>query len=462
MPSIGCQSASASTPRGGLPWRGAQAPMAWAWQHGRRAQVRGRDIARGALRPSNARVPASSPRSALFADGRSRVLWFCLLGWIFDLHDLVLFSFTKGLVARDLGMSLSTLAWIEGAGLFASALGGAAFGLFADRYGRRRAMSLSILTFSLGALLTSAAQGPATLLAARLLAGLAVGGEWGIGHAVVAAHWHGPDRDRAHGILQAASPIGVGLAAATGLFLAPALGWRVAFLLSATPAVLAALARWAMPGADLPPAAPKEGPSLRQLFAAGRLRTTACLFLILLLHMTGFWCVGVELPAGLMRDRSASASVAGGFQLSINAVHVLSDLGFGLLAARYGSRRMFVLFCLLYAGAQAGAALWWPSLAGSFTACLGLALVLGLFAGTWSWFGAAFGRLYPPWLCATAASLLYSCSRGAQLFAKPWSQSLVADHGSLAPLLWIGGGCALGSLVLSLGLPGDRRDDPSA
>ena len=60
-------------------------------------------------------MPASSPRSALFADGRSRVLWFCLLGWIFDLHDLVLFSFTKGLVARDLGMSLSTLAWIEGA-----------------------------------------------------------------------------------------------------------------------------------------------------------------------------------------------------------------------------------------------------------------------------------------------------------------------------------------------------------
>src|SRR5580765_2052505 len=77
--------------------------------------------------------------SELFANGRGRVLLFCWLGWTFDLCDLLLFSFTKPQIAKDLGLELygpgPGIAWIEGLGLFATAVGGFCCGRLADRIG---------------------------------------------------------------------------------------------------------------------------------------------------------------------------------------------------------------------------------------------------------------------------------------------------------------------------------------
>ncbi|MBZ0151526.1 MAG: MFS transporter, partial [Planctomycetes bacterium] len=168
----------------------------------------------------------------LFADGRWRVLLFCWLGWVFDFYDLILFSFTKGRVAETLQLGSGSVAWIEGWSLLATAVGGFLFGRVADRVGRRAAMTASIVVFSLGALLTGLAGGFWSLLLARVVTGLGVGGEWGIGHAVVADYWQGKQRDRVHGLLQAGTPVAMAMAAAVGCFVAPlpAIGWRGVFL----------------------------------------------------------------------------------------------------------------------------------------------------------------------------------------------------------------------------------------
>jgi MFS family permease len=389
----------------------------------------------------------------LLASGRGRVLWFCFLGWVFDFHDLILFSFCKRTIAQDLALDPSSVAWIEGLSLFASALGGIAFGRMADRVGRRRAMTASILVYCAGALCTAAADGPWMLAFARVLAGLGVGGEWGIGHAVVHETFEGKDRDRAHGLLQAGGPLGMALAACTGLFLAPEIGWRSAFLLSGLPALLVFFARRAMPGPDAPPVRERVDAPLRALFGRERRRATWTLLAILTLHMTGFWCVYAEMPNALMRDFSASAADAGRYQISVNAVHLIADVAFGWLAARFGRGRVFVAFCLFFAGAQFAMAACWDSFTQSLVAFSVGAAAMGFGAGTWSCFGALFGICYPPALRATAAAVLYSCSRGAQLFAKPMSHALAEWHGSLQPALWIGASCALGSALLYGALP---------
>ncbi|MFN3244581.1 MAG: MFS transporter [Planctomycetota bacterium] len=394
----------------------------------------------------------------LFANGRGRVLVFCWLGWVFDFYDLILFSFLKHGIADELGLPLDgAVAWIEGWSLLATAVGGFAFGRVADRIGRRQAMVCSIVVFSLGALWTGIADGFWSLLLARIVTGLGVGGEWGIGHAVVADYWHQRQRDRVHGILQAGSPVAMALAAAVACFVAPldGVGWRAVFVGSAVLGLLALAGRWAMPGPDRAVAAGAAVPA-RLLFSPPHRRTSVVLLAILTLHMAGFWCVYAELPVRLIREHRVPTSQVGWFQIQVNSVHVVADVLFGYLAARLGRVRIFVAFCLVFAAGQALVLGALDDVRQDFsTFTLAIAL-MGLGAGTWSCFGALFGQHYPAALRATAAALFYALARGVQLPTKPAIGAAMAAADSFAPALWVGIACALGSAALVLLLPRPR------
>lgn len=388
------------------------------------------------------------------APNRAAVLWFCWLGWVFDFYDLILFSFCKRTIASDLGLDpTGSVAWIEGASLFATAVGGFAFGRWADRRGRRPALVLSIVVYSLGALLTGLATGPWTLLLARCLTGLGVGGEWGIGHAVVAEHWSGPARDRAHAVLQAGSPVGMALAAAMAFFVAPlpAVGWRVVFCGSAALGLLALWARRALPGPDRAVAGQPPLPA-KLLWAPTHRRSSALLLTILALHMAGFWCVYAELPAALIARHGVTAGEVGWFQLQVNSVHVVADLGFGVLAARFGRRPVFAACCLLFAAGHLLVLQQLEHATADFAAFTVAAMAMGLGAGTWSCFGALFGEQFPPALRATAAATSYALARSVQLPLKPALASAMHEA-SFAPALWLGTACATLSALLVFALP---------
>ncbi|MCC7399357.1 MAG: MFS transporter [Planctomycetes bacterium] len=393
----------------------------------------------------------------LFADGRWRVLLFCWLGWVFDFYDLILFSFTKGRVAETLQLGSGSVAWIEGWSLLATAVGGFLFGRVADRVGRRAAMTASIVVFSLGALLTGLAGGFWSLLLARVVTGLGVGGEWGIGHAVVADYWQGKQRDRVHGLLQAGTPVAMAMAAAVGCFVAPlpAIGWRGVFLGSAALGLLALAGRWSMPGPDRA-VSPGERLPATLLLSPPHRRASVVLLGVLVLHMAGFWCVYAELPVALMRLHHVDATAVGWFQIEVNAVHVVADIAFGFLAARLGRRRVFVAFCLVFALGQWLVLRRLDDLTGDFAAFTLAVAWMGLGAGTWSCFGALFGEHYPAALRATAAASFYAVARAVQLPLKP-AMAQAFDHWqSFAPALWVGIGAALLSALAIVWLPPRR------
>lgn len=388
----------------------------------------------------------------------ARVLVFCWLGWVFDFYDLILFSFTKGAIARDLELTLVDVQWIEGWSLAATALGGLAFGRLADRVGRRPAMVASIVVFSLGALLTSMAGGFWSLWLARFVCGFGVGGEWGIGHALVAEVWSERQRDRVHGLLQAGSPVAMAFAAAVGCFLAPRadVGWRLVFAGSAALGALAFAGRWALPATFAAPPARRPLPA-RALWAPAHRRASSVLLLVLTLHMAGFWCVYAEFPRLLMQGMKLSPADVGWFQIRVNAVHVFADIAFGALAVRIGRVRLFVLSCLVFAVGHAAVLAALHGLAFDFTTFTVAFAAMGLGAGTWSCFGALFGRHYPAELRATAASSFYAFARLVQLPLKPLVGVLLAS-GREHVLLWIGIGCALGSATAIGWLPrGEAR-----
>ncbi len=399
--------------------------------------------------------PAALPADAgIFARGRSRVLLFCWLGWVFDFYDLILFSFCKREVAQELGLDLyGAVAWIEGWSLLATAVGGFLCGRVADRVGRRPAMVLSIVVFSVGALSTGLANGFWSLLLARVVTGLGVGGEWGVGHAVVADYWSGAQRDKVHGILQAGSPVAMAMAAAVGCFVVPlpGVGWRAVFVGSSVLAALALWARVAMPGPDRA-VIPNERIPARALFAPTHRRASCVLLTVLTLHMAGFWCVYAELPAALVKLHKVPIHDVGWFQIQVNAVHVVADVLFGFLAARLGRLRMFVAFCLVFALGQWLVLQRLDTVAADFGTFTFAVAAMGIGAGTWSCFGALFGQYYPAALRATAAATFYALARAVQLPVKP-AIGEALDAGSFAPALWVGIVCALVSAVVVSLLP---------
>src|SRR5207237_42244 len=137
-----------------------------------------------------------------------------------------LYTFLLAPISRELGLGREAHAVLLGASLGATAMGGALFGYLGDRFGRKAVLEWSILTYSAGTVLCGLAPEVATLLAARVVTGLGVGGEWAIGHALLGETVPPRLRGRFGALLQTGAPAGVGLAAIGGSFVGPHVGWR--------------------------------------------------------------------------------------------------------------------------------------------------------------------------------------------------------------------------------------------
>ena len=105
------------------------------------------------------------------------ILGMSWAGWLFDFYDLMLLSFLLIPIKRDLGLADWELSLLLGTTLAATALGGVVFGSLADRFGRKRILTWTMLTYSIGTCLCGASHNFWLFLAFRIVTGLGVGGE---------------------------------------------------------------------------------------------------------------------------------------------------------------------------------------------------------------------------------------------------------------------------------------------
>src|SRR5206468_7624561 len=191
--------------------------------------------------------------SAVVLPIHRKILAFSFIGWIFDFYDLLLLSFviSTTTLRQDLALSQQDVGLLLGTALAFTAVGGFIGGALGDRYGRKPLLMVTILVYSVGTLLSGMATGMSTLFLARAITGIGVGGEWAVAHALVGETVPPHVRGRYGSYLQSGSAFARFFASMVGNLLAPVIGWRAAFMVSALPALIVVFIRSQMPESDV-------------------------------------------------------------------------------------------------------------------------------------------------------------------------------------------------------------------
>ena len=121
--------------------------------------------------------------------------------------------------------------------LLASGIGGVGFGFIADRIGRKRALMLSILTYSVCSFASGLSTSVLMLAAFRFMLGLGMGGEWNTGATLVAETWPTELRAKALSMVQSSFAIGYALAALVAGIMLRFANWRMVFFVGILPAL---------------------------------------------------------------------------------------------------------------------------------------------------------------------------------------------------------------------------------
>jgi MFS family permease len=334
------------------------------------------------------------------------------LGYAMDGFDLLILGFMLRFISTDLSLTQAQAASLVTATLIGAVLGGIGFGMLSDRLGRVRVLTWTILIFALFTGLCALAQGYYDLLFYRTIAGLGLGGEFGIGMALVAEAWPASMRARASSYVGLGWQLGVLAAAIVTPILLPVIGWRGMFALGVAPAVVAYFIRYSLHEPEIFVEKSRDKPKESSLHLlvkdAETTKLSAGMIILCSVQNFGYYGVMIWLPSYL--------SSRFGFALTQSAVWTsvtiagmaLGIFMFGHIADRIGRRPAFIAYML-------GAAVMvvvYSRLTDPMSLLVGGA-VMGFFVnGMLGGYGALISELYPTAARATAQNVLFNIGRG--------------------------------------------------
>jgi MFS family permease len=339
------------------------------------------------------------------------------LGWMLDAFDVMLYSIVLATLMREFGMNKSTAGLLNTLTLVASAIGSFAFGFLADRWGRRRMLSMSILTYSLFTFGCGFSTSVTMLAAMRFFLGLGMGGEWNSGATLVAETWPSAWRGRALGLVQSSWAIGYALAAIVARLVLARTNWRWVFFIGVLPALVTLWIQHDVPEPEIWVRSRKERPSAGLWKAA--IPRIVVLMVMNSFGMFAWWGLFTWIPAYLALPLAKGGRNFGLLDFT-SFLTVLNLCGmwpgyilFGYVADRFGRKRSIVAYLFLAAVSAPLFAMArdpvWILITASITAFFGT----GFFTGS-----AIIGsELFPTPIRAAALGISYNTARGLSAFA---------------------------------------------
>jgi benzoate transport len=405
--------------------------------------------------------PAGGIADAPADDYARKALIASNVGYAMDGFDLIVLSFMLPAVSAALNLTKSEAGSLITWTLIGAVIGGLIVGTLSDKFGRIRVLSWTILLFAAFTGLCALAQGYWDLLFYRTIAGIGLGGEFGIGMALVAEAWPAQKRARASSYVALGWQAGVLAAALVTPLLLPVIGWRGMFLVGLVPAIVAFALRRLLGQPELfvqvaNRREPRSANPYSYLFAGPEAtRSTLGIGIMTSVQNFGYYGMMIWLPSYL--------STQLGFSLTRSALWTaVTILGgafgmwlFGQLADRMGRKPLFVAF-------QAGAmimAFLYPQIKDPML-LLAAGAATGVFlSGMIGGYGALISESYPTQARATAQNVLFNLGRGIGGFGPLMIGWLATQFSLSAALSFLVFAWAL-DIVATLFLIKERKGEP--
>ncbi|QTF07640.1 MFS transporter [Brenneria izadpanahii] len=334
------------------------------------------------------------------------------IGYAMDGFDLLILGFMLTAISTDLnltsGQAGSLVTWT----LIGAVIGGLIFGALSDRFGRIRVLTWTIVLFAVFTGLCAFAQGYWDLLLYRTIAGIGLGGEFGIGMALAAEAWPARHRARASSYVALGWQTGVLAAAILTPLLLPHIGWRGMFIVGVIPAFVAWFIRHRLHEPEVfVRKATKRKPALEsfKLLVKDKAASKVSAGIIILTSVQNFGYYGIMIwmPSFLAKTLGFNLTKSA-MWTSVTIMGMIVGIWvFGQLADRIGRKPSFLLF-------QSGAlimVLTYSQLSDP-VAMLWAGALLGMFVnGMMGGYGALMSEAYPTEARATAQNVLFNIGR---------------------------------------------------
>lgn len=383
---------------------------------------------------------------------RWKIMWASIIGYAMDGLDVLILSFAMAAIVSEFGLTLGEGGLIATYTLIGTVLGGYLFGIFADYFGRVHTFSLTIIIFSIFTGACAFADNVTHLNILRFLAGLGLGGEYGIGMTFVSETWPAAKRARATAGVAMGWQAGAVLAAILAAVVLPDYGWRGLFLVGVVPALLAA---WARHGIKEPPmwvkrkemkkelAARKERGEtltaeeeeqleeakkfpLAHLFASpSKTVTTLSLTVMTSVQNFGYYGIMVWLPMILLKEHGLTTKSMSGWMIVTVIGMIAGIYVFGYLCDRLGRKIPYLIFYIC-----AAAMVYIYVNLGTPVALLFGGAFLGFFCnGMMAGYGTLLSENYTTDARSTAQNFIFNTGRAVGGFAPAIIGALAQSHG---------------------------------
>ena len=338
------------------------------------------------------------------------------VGYAMDGFDLLILGFMLSAISADLNLtpaqSGSLVTWT----LIGAVVGGILFGALSDRYGRVRVLTWTIVLFAVFTGLCAIAQGYWDLLIYRTIAGIGLGGEFGIGMALAIEAWPAKHRAKAASYVALGWQVGVLAAALLTPVLLPHIGWRGMFVVGIFPAFVAWYLRVRLHEPEIFSQKQTELSTQKisklesfKLLVKDKAITKVSLGIVVLTSVQNFGYYGIMIwmPNFLSKQLGFSLTKSG-LWTAVTVCGMMAGIWiFGRLADRIGRKPSFLLFQL---GAVISIITY--SQLTDPTAMLVAGAFLGMFVnGMMGGYGALMAEAYPTEARATAQNVLFNLGR---------------------------------------------------
>ncbi|MDF7627329.1 MFS transporter [Lactobacillaceae bacterium L1_55_11] len=404
-------------------------------------------------------VPGRKP----FTRNQKLTLWSTTAGFGLENMDVMFISFALSSIIASLHISNFAGGLIATVFSMGTLVGGLSFGMLADRLGRARVFTATLVIVALATAGMYFAHDIVTIYVLRFIVGMGTGAEYGAGVTMVAEAFAGHKIGRLMSLVQIGGQGGSILAALAAALIIPRFGWNALFLVGLVPVVFAFLVRIHLKDSEefeaakkqrqqAPKTVTKKVPILAVFKTPALALQTLGLILMMMVQTGGYYGLMNWLPKIIQKQLGLSISSSSLWMIATIVGMSLGMYAFGSILDHFGPRWAFGIFLLV-----AAASVYLLLLAHNAWSLLLIMMMVGFFSnGMYGGYGVVVSRLYGVDIRVTANAVV-SCFGKLLGGFLPAIIGLMMDKTSLAVVMMFFSSIYLFSLVVMLMIPALRR-----